>query len=642
MPTLPRRLLDARPSWSGHPLLAAFLVSTLSLWSCSQTPPASIAAPANPGDATASIRFDGLAYRGGVVAVANPNGAEAGAEILRRGGNAVDAAVAIAYALNVVEPQSAGIGGGGFMMIHRAATGDTVIVDSRETAPAAATPDLFVGVPEPSRQGVAVGVPGMVRGTDLALHRYGTRSLARVLEPAIRLAEGGFAATPDFLANTNCNNPNSRALNSPAVAEYFCPGGKAREPGSWVTNPSLAHTLRLIAQHGADCFYRLLPDTGCDIALGIVTGQRFSRELPLAGVPTPGKGGGMTLADLEAYQPVVRAPIEGRYRGYRIQAMPPPSSGGLTVLQILGMLERFPLGDTGAGFGFGAPQTLNVMADAMRLAFADRAVWMGDADFVPVPSRGLLAPAYLAPRAALLQPGVRAPDAVVVAADPRPFEVPGTAPGTRLPVADPVTGPEKGTTHFSVIDPWGNWVSYTNTIEAAYGIGVFAAYQDASGEGRDFGFLLNNELTDFNLAPSINPYTAGPGYNDIAPGKRPRSSMSPLMLFTPDGQPLAAYGSPGGPTIISAVLNVTLNLIDHRMTPQQAIDAPRLSASSTSGYVLLEPAVPQEVLEAMSDLGYNLVPGVVGAVQAVLFDPETGHQYGAADGRREGTVIGLP
>ena len=267
---------------------------------------------------------------------------------------------------------------------------------------------------------------------------------------------------------------------------------------------------------------------------------------------------------------------------------------------------------------------------------------MGDAAFVPVPSRGLMDLTYLAPRAALLQPGVRAPDAVIVAGDPRPFEVPGTAPGTRLPVADPVTGPEKGTTHLSVIDPWANWVSYTNTIEAAYGIGVFAAYQDASGERRDFGFLLNNELTDFNLAPSINPYTAGPGYNDIAPGKRPRSSMSPLMLFTPKGQPLAAYGSPGGPTIINAVLNVTLNLIDHRMTPQQAIDAPRLFASSTSGYVLLEPALPKEVLEAMSDMGYDIVPGVVGAVQAVLFDPETGYQYGAADGRREGTVIGLP
>jgi len=388
--------------------MAAVLVCPLSLWSCSLTPPASIATAASAGGETVSIRFAGPAYRGGVVAVANPYGAEAGAEILRRGGNAVDAAVAIAYALNVVEPQSAGIGGGGFMMIRLAAKGETVIVDSRETAPAAVRPDMFVGVPEPSRQGVAVGVPGMVRGTDLALKRYGTRSLAWVLEPAIRLAELGFAATPAFVASAACNEPNSRALNSPEVAAYFCPGGKSREPGSPVKNPSLAHTLRLIARHGADCFYRLLPATGCDIALGIVAGQRFSREFPVAGVPRPGKGGGMTLADLEAYQPVVRP-------------------------------HRRPL------------------------------PWL------------------------------------------------------------PQRGPQR----------------------------------DA-------------------------------------------------------------------------------DLIDHRLTSQQAIDAPRLSAFSTSGKVMLEPAFPQAIMKAMSDLGYDIVPGEVGAVQAVLRDPETGYQYGAFDGRREGRVIGLP
>ncbi len=594
----------------------------------------------------------GKAFRQGVVSVANPYGAEAGAKILEQGGNAIDAAVAIAYALTVVEPQSAGIGGGGFMMIHLAKTGQTVIVDSREEAPAGATPDMFVGQPFSRRslQGVAVGVPGMVRGTEMALKDFGKLSLAHVLQPAIALADDGFAATPRFVSSPQCSSATSRAKNSPLSADYFCPGGVARAVGSLVTNKPLAETFRKIAEHGADCFYKVIPEKGCDIARGIIEGQQYNQPnlVPI------GKGGSMTLDDLAQYEAKPRTPIEGTYRGYRIKSMPPPSSGALTVLQILKMLERFPLGDASQGYGFGTVKTANVMAEAMRIAFADRAVWMGDADFVPVPAKGLLADGYVAVRSALITPGARlSPNPV--ADDPRPYEVAGLLPATRLAVADPALSFENGTTHFSVVDKWGNVVSYTNTIESGYGIGVFAGYTRPDGTFKNHGFLLNNELTDFNTTPSINPFTGTAGYNDVQPRKRPRSSMSPSIMFSPDGTPLLAYGSPGGATIINSVVNVSVNLIDHGMTLQEAIDAPRLSVASASPTITVDPWFPAATVDALrtqfpvpaappnpATPGYTVNLNDVGSVQAVLIDMQTGKQYGAADSRREGTVIGLP
>jgi len=581
----------------------------------------------------------GKAFRQGVVSVANPHGAEAGAKVLEQGGNAIDAAVAIAYALNVVEPQSAGIGGGGFMMIHLAGSGQTFTIDTREKAPAGAARDMFVGVPSATLQGVAVGVPGMVRGTAMAVEKYGRLSLAQVMQPAIRLADEGFAATPRFVSSPGCGGTNltSRAKNSPASAEYFCPGGQAIAAGSLVQNKPLAETFRLIAQHGPDCFYKVDLAKGCDIALGIVEGQTWNR--PQA---ANGKGGSMTLADLEAYQPAIRSPIEGTYRGYKIKSMAPPSSGALTVIQILKLLERFPLGDASKGFGFGSVNTLNVMADAMRLAFADRGVWMADADFVPVPAKGLINDTYLAGRGAAIPPGQRLRPATLQSSDPRPYETAGLAPSVRLAVAEPGPGTENGTTHFSVVAQWGNVVSYTNTIESGYGIGVFAGYKKADGSVRNHGFLLNNELTDFNTAPSTNPWTGENGYNDVQPNKRPRSSMAPTMLFTPEGRPILAYGSPGGATIINSVVNITINLVDHKMGLQEAIDAARISAAGAGSGVTLEDRFPTATAEALRLLGYSVSIGDVGSVQAVLIDQQTGKQYGAADDRREGTVIGLP
>ena len=580
----------------------------------------------------------GKAFRQGVVAVANPYGAEAGAQILEQGGNAIDAAVAIAYALNVVEPQSAGIGGGGFMMIHVAKTGQSLVVETREKAPGAATPIMFVGVPNASLQGVAVGVPGMVRGTSMALERFGNLSLAQVIQPAIKLADEGFAATARYTA-VSCNN-GGRSTNSPEAAAYFCPGGQPVSVGSLVQNKPLAETFRLLAANGPDCFYKLMPEKGCDIAVGIVEGQKFNR--PQA---PGGKGGSMTLADLENYQANLRQPIVATYRGYTIKSMSPPSSGGLTMLQMLKMVERFPIGDPSQGYGFGSLKTTNVMIDAMRIGFADRSQWMGDADFVPVPAKGLLDPNYVALRGAAIVPGLRlSPNPT--AGDPRLYETAGIKPARRLAVAEPVTGPGETTTHFAVVDKWGNMVTYTNTIESSHGIGVFAGYKRADGSFKNYGFLLNNELTDFNTTPSLNPYTGSAGFNDVQPNKRPRSSMNPTMIFSPDGTPLAAFGSPGGASIINSVFNVTLNLIDHKMSLQDAINAPRLSVTNTGSAISMEPGFPEATVIGLAALGYTVgttTPGgEIGSVQAVIVDQHTGKQYGAADSRREGTVIGLP
>ena len=574
------------------------------------------------------------------MSVANPYGAEAGAQILEQGGNAIDAAVAIAYALNVVEPQSAGIGGGGFMMIHLAKTGDTFTIDSREKAPAGATPTMFQGkgFTPASTSGMAVGVPGMVRGTALAISHWGNLSLAKVIAPSISLAADGFAATPRYV-DASCS---SRARNYPESEAYFCPGGTSRVAvGETVRNEPLAATLRAIANQGPDAFY------SGDIAMGIIEGQKRFRP--------GGEPGSMTLQDLADYLADIRAPIEGKYRGYTIKAMGPPSSGALTVIQMLKMVERFPLGDASQGYGFGATRTLNVMAEAMRIAFADRAVWMGDTDFVALPVKGLIDPNYTAIRSLLINPDARGPNPA--AGDPRPYEFAGIERATQFANADVFSGPGGSTTHFSVVDKWGNMGSYTNTIESSHGAGMFAGYYPAGCVEvscfKSFGFLLNNELTDFNFTPAANPdpNNFNPGANDVAPGKRPRSSMTPTMMFDRSGKPIIAYGSPGGSTIINSVFNVTLNLIDHGMTIQNAIDAPRLSVTSAGGNVSVDNGAPGSgvvpfpatSLDALRALGHTVnPPGDIGSVQAVVVDAQTGKQYGAADSRREGTVIGLP
>jgi gamma-glutamyltranspeptidase/glutathione hydrolase len=340
----------------------------------------------------------------------------------------------------------------------------------------------------------------------------------------------------------------------------------------------------------------------------------------------------MTEQDLAGYRAKVRPPVRGEYRGYDILGMGPPSSGGITVAYIAGLLERFPLGRVDAGFGFGSVRTLNVMAEAMRIAYADRALWMGDADFVPVPVEGLLSEAYLERRSALINPDRRRKD--VEASDPRPYDPDFADQQVALAATAPSPG-GTNTTHFTVVDRHGNVVSVTSTIESAWGTGLMVP---------GYGFLLNNELTDFNFEPaaSADPAAYNPGANDVAPGKRPRSSMAPTILMH-DGEPIAAWGSPGGSTIINTVLNVALNLIDHGMGAQAAVDAPRLSVTSADGEISREAGFEMDVIEALEAIGHTVeTPEEIGSVQLVVIDPATGLRYGAADRRRVGSVQYVP
>lgn len=600
-------------------------------------------------------------WAGGFVATADARATEAAARVLAQGGNAVDAAAAALFMLNVVEPQSSGIGGGGFMMVHLAREGRTLAVDFRESAPAAADPEMFLTADgEPMRfelastSGVAVGVPGALRGVELALARWGTISLADALAPATAAAEKGIKVDAQMakgLASqrlqTECGTAawdTARDVFRGGSANGSCAPSLAA--GELLVQPDLARTFRLIAERGAQVFYDCEDPSGLGRAL--VATQRAARaELGDRGA------GRMTCADLAAYRPVVREPVETTYRGWTVRAAPPPSSGGLTLIQMLKMLERFPLDAGEGGFGFGAVATLNVMQESMRLAFADRAMWMGDTDVLPrLPVRGLIDDRYLGRRAAscpddnpgdnafCISPGARLSG--IKPGNPRPYEPLTSVTHLRSEVsADRQEGRE--TTHFTIADRWGNIVSCTTTVEGTWGTALMVP---------GFGFFLNNELTDFNFAPRARGVPGDedwdPGANDVAPGKRPRSSMTPVIVFSSSNgveKPVAAYGSPGGSTIINTVLGMTLNLIDFDMPVRQSVEQPRLSLTSAAdgATTAIEAGFDADVLRDLSDLGYrfSVPPRAIGSIQAIIADPRTGLVDGFADPRRDGHSIGL-
>lgn len=601
----------------------------------------------SPAVAQKSLGVPGV--NGGVVTTSEPVAAQVGGDILRGGGNAIDAAAAVAFALNVLEPQSSGIGGGGFMMIHLAKDRETLVVDSRERTPAAGDANMFLdSAGEPfsfsirSTSGVGVGVPGMVRGLALALENWGTQSLAEVLAPAIKLAEEGFRVSSRLESSIASGvDVGGRLANEIGDEAYdlarsvFAPNGPDGVPAPLVQNnllvqPDLAETLQMLAVQGAEAFY-----IG-DIARAIVETQLNARTEgnTISDADVERLRGRMTLEDLADYEVSVREPVEGTYRGLRVVSMPPPSSGGLTVIQILKLMERFPVGDASEGFGFGSTRTLNVMLEAMRLAFADRAVWMGDDDFVEVPKVGLLSDDYIATRTVLVDPDARQAD--VAAGDPRPFGQASMKDRVKLALAKLPDEEGLNTTHFSIVDRDGNVVTYTNTIESAWGTGLMVP---------GFGFLLNNELTDFNRVPAFNsdPDNFNPGANDAAPLKRPRSSMAPTMLFR-NQRPVAAYGSPGGSTIINSVVNVTLNLVDHGLNVQEAVDAPRISQTSANDSPTFEAGFDQAVIDELQGLGHNLDDSrlrVIGSVQAVILNRGSRQQFGAADRRRIGGIVSV-
>jgi gamma-glutamyltranspeptidase / glutathione hydrolase len=650
-----------RPASRGICTLVGVTAGLLTLVAC-QTP------EANPRsiDRGIGIPRDQAGFTQGMVVTSEREPAEAAAVVLERGGNAIDAAAVAQFMLNVVEPQSSGIGGGGFMMIYLAESGETLVVDSRESAPAAAQPSMFLDTSgEPtsyalaSTSGYAVGVPGTLRGIEVSLARWGTISLADALAPAIQAAEQGIVVNPRLAEFTSDGRLQNECDVDPKNSPYdvartvFRPGGdpiacgNPLSIGDILVQPGLARTFRLIAAGGTAAFYDCRHPGG--IAQAIIATQQATRT-----ANDPAGVGLMTCDDLAGYRAIIRQPVQGEYRGYVVRSTPPPSAGGLVLLQMLKMLERFPIG-AADGFGFGDLATLNIMQEAMRLAFADRALWMGDKDKVPdLPVEGLIDDAYLRRRADSC-PDANPHDAVYCitagarlselrAGDPRPPQARETASlSLTLRLAG---GQQEGTqtTHFTIVDATGNIVTYTTSVEALWGTGLMVP---------GFGFMLNNQLTDFNFVPrrlgGPDDPDFDPGANDVAPFKRPRSSMAPTIVFARDEQgerPIAAYGSPGGSAIINTVFNVTLDLIDHRLPIGEAVERPRLSLTqpADAATTMVEAGFDPGVLEGLRALGYSFPqqPSVIGAVQAAIIDPDTGVLFGDGDARRNGTAIGLP
>lgn len=521
------------------------------------------------------------------MATVDPVASEAALDVLRGGGNAVDAAVAAAAVLGVTEPYSCGIGGGGFLLAWLADGRRAVAVDHREAAPAALRPDAFVdpatGAPydheELVTSGLGVGVPGTVAGWEEALRRWGTRGLDEVLERAVEIARRGFVVDETFSEQTEANR--ARFSDFTSTRELFLTEeGKAPPVGSVLRNPDLAKTLEAIAENGAEAFY------SGPLAADLVAAVRHPPVAP--GASRTVRPGLMTAGDLDDYRPVLRPPVRTGYRGYEIVGMPPPSSGGSTVGEALNILEGFDL------TGVERAEALHRVLEASRLAFADRNAYLGDPAYTGVPLAGLLSEGYAAERRALIGP--RAGESPAPPGDPRPHE----------------------TTHLTVADKKGNVVSYTFTIEEIGGSGIVVP-------GR--GFLLNNELTDFDPMP--------PHPNAPDGGKRPPSSMAPTIVLR-DGRPVLALGSPGGSTIITTVLGLLVEALDFGRSLPEAIAPPRASQRDTPE-TLAEPAfLDSPEARALARLGHRFTPREeLGAVTGIAFLPD-GTVVAAAEPVRRG------
>ncbi|MEA1618800.1 gamma-glutamyltransferase [Erythrobacter sp. T5W1-R] len=471
----------------------------------------------------------------GAVSSADPRATAAGEAILAQGGSAVDAAIAVMLALTVVEPQSSGIGGGGFLVRADGETGALVTYDGRETAPAAATPTRFLdaegkllGRDARVFSGLSVGVPGNIALAAKAHAAHGTLPWAKLFEPAIALAENGFVMNPRLHQSLKGNK--GRADKSDyARSVFFGPDGEPLPIGATVKVPLLAETFRALAKDGPQAMYGSQPAAALAAYVADAT-------------PQDGK---MTARDVATYSAKERAPVCTRYRVYRVCGMGPPSSGGIAVAQMLGQLERFDL----AAMGPQSPEFWHLFIESQRLAYADRELYAGDADFVEVPVAGLIDPAYLAARAALINPAARNPKVEA-----------GVPPGAPLARGDGPEEPENGTTHFSVVDRAGNAVSYTSTIEGAFGSGLHWR-----------GFYLNNELTDFTLTPEAD---GKPVANRVEGGKRPRSSMAPTIVYDAKGKVVLVIGAAGGPTIPVSVARGIIGVLDFGLGAQDALALP--------------------------------------------------------------------
>ncbi len=528
----------------------------------------------------------------GMVASQEATATRVGLEVLKGGGNAVDAAVAIGFALAVTLPRAGNLGGGGFMLIHMAESGETLALDYREEAPAAAGRDLFLGADgEVDNQRarfsyLSAGVPGTVAGLAAAQARFGRLSLAEVLAPAIRLAEEGIPVSAALAEGLAARSERLKAWPETARI-FFKADGSPYRAGERLVQSDLAWSLKEIARDGADAFYK-----------GEI-GRRIAADMKA-------QDGLITEADLAGYDVVWRDPVTGSYRGYAIASMPPPSSGGVHLVQILNLLESYPLGEMGAG----SAATLHVMAEAMKLAYADRSQHLGDPGFWKVPQRGLTSKAYASRlRQRIDQDRARA--------------------ATEIGPGEPVPYESNETTHFSVADRFGNVVSNTYTINFSYGSGIVA---------KGTGILLNNEMDDFSAKPGTpNAYgLIGGAANAIEPGKRPLSSMTPTLVFK-DGKPWLVTGSPGGSRIITTVLQIILNTVDHGMNVAAATAAPRMHHQWLPDELRIEPGFSQDTLRLLTEKGHRVaVKNAMGSTQSLL-RIEDGWT-GASDPRRPGAL----
>lgn len=537
-------------------------------------------------------RFHPVFARNGMVAAQEALAADVGVEILKKGGNAVDAAVATGFALAVTLPRAGNLGGGGFMMVHLAETGESVALDYRERAPSASDRDMFLDDEgnadrQKSRySGLAVGVPGTVAGFHLAHEKYGSGNLsfADLIAPAITLAEDGFAVSVDLASSLASRS--ERLMNDPEAARIFYKGGEAPKAGDILKQPDLAETLKRIAAEGPSAFY----------------------EGPVAqaiAATVTDRGGRMTTADLAAYEAKIREPVSGTFRGHEIFSMPPPSSGGVHLVQILNILEGFDLKETGAG----SAATIHMMAEAMKPAYADRSKYLGDPDFFEVPVSGLTSRDYAKTLAANIRP-----DAVQDASE--------LAPGNPLPFESDET------THYSVADKDGNLVSNTYTLNFSYGAGFMA---------KGTGVFLNNELDDFSAKPGVpNAYgLIGGQANAVEPNKRPLSSMTPTLVLK-DGKPFMATGSPGGSRIITTTLQVILNVIEHEMNIAEAVAFPRVHHQWQPDEIRVERGLAPDTVAALEALGHTVVQKwAMGSANSLMMT-ENGLIAGTADPRRIG------
>ncbi len=530
--------------------------------------------------------------RHGMVVAQEPIAAGVGREILEKGGNAVDAAVAVGFALAVTHPFAGNIGGGGFMLI-RMADGTSTFIDFRERAPGAASRDMYLDARgEATRKSIegwtSSGVPGTVRGLEYAHQRYGGNlSWAELIGPAVALASDGFPVSYQFSQEIR---EDERMQDSPESFRIFLNSGEYYEQGDVLRQPELASTLAQIAAGGADAFYE-----------GPVA-ERFAAEMA-------SHGGLITTEDLAAYQPTEREPLTGSYKGYGILTAPPPSSGGLGILEMLGMLEGTDYEATGAG----SADTIHYVAEVMRRYFADRAQYLGDPDFNDLPISKLLDPQYLAARRATIDPD-------------------HATPSGDVPPGLTIEG-DGETTHYNVVDQDGNAVAVTYTLNGGFGNGITVP---------GLGFLLNNEMDDFSAKPGTpNMFGLVQGEaNSIEPGKRPLSSMTPTIL-TRDGEFAMAVGAPGGSRIITAVLLTILNVVDFDMNIQDAVDAPRYHHQWQPDLLYLEGTLSPDTVHLLEAMGHQVdySPGVVLARVAAIRSRD-GWLEGAVDERADGAAAG--